>query len=271
MPKRTKWTVSIAVALAVIIGVWLWPSAQAKRSNDMGSASYTTPMAGDTRVSIAHPQRPQHPPRPGLDRPQPPPVPQTPPKSEEVRRTAYQRAVAAGDKQPGEHAFRATVDAFMTYNRAFAQAQATQEGISVEEVAELTQLGFLVLHSQRWPDVEDLLGRTLTSDERQKGEALMHEHNSGFQSAMRELVAEGASPDARWRLIHEAKANYLRDYFALLQMTPELFDQLLAGDLSREDAPAAMTLPDEVGENPDNPELVPQRPPLESILAMDPD
>lgn len=45
----------------------------------------------------------------------------------------------------------ATVDAFIAYNKAFAEAQAAEQGVTVAEVADYTFFGFLVMQSQQWP------------------------------------------------------------------------------------------------------------------------
>ena len=185
------------------------------------------------------------------------PMPELPPNAPEIGTNAYAEAVAAGSDRPGEKAFRATNDAFMEYNRSFAEAQAKQEGITVAEVSELTYFGFLVMRTQQWADVEDLIGRQVTPEELELGGQLMHEANREFQAAMRKLVADGAAESERWELIRATKERYLREYYALTGMTPALLDDLLAGDLGRTGAPIATPPPEEI---PPGPEYTPPAP-----------
>jgi len=193
--------------------------------------------------SLVRPQRPSAPPELGRDQPRPVLEPQVPEDTAERHYNAYAAAVAAGAKNPGELAFRATVDSFLDHNAAFAEAQAKDEGITVSEVHELTYFGFLVMQTQRWPDVEELLDRPLSEDERGQGEALMHNMNSEFKTQMRELVAHGAKESERWELIRDMQDRYFTRYYELTGMNGELLDQLLAGDISRSMAPAATPIP----------------------------
>lgn len=254
MNARWTWRLAaVAVVAAAVALFLLWPREPASGP----------PAVESVRSELLHPERPSSPPVPGRDRPRRAPAPQLPPRAAEIQAEAYAEAKEAGEARPGEKAFRATVDAFMAYNRAFAEAQAREEGITVEEVGELTYLGFMVLQTQRWTEVEEIIGRALTEDERALGAELMQTANSEFKAALRKLVAEGAPEEARWELIRETQERYKREYFALTGMTPEMLDDFLAGDLSRTGAPAATPLPVDIEPAPAPPrvETRPERTP----------
>ncbi|MEM9491049.1 MAG: hypothetical protein AAGC55_18010 [Myxococcota bacterium] len=242
MKPDKSWLVAIAVVGVVLFATYrLWP--------DEPEATTRAPAPKAAAKSpLLNPQRPATPPAPGQRLPRPP-EPQPPPLEPDFLANVYRDAIKAGDDRPGEAAFRANVDAFIEYNAKFAEAQARDEGITVDEVRELTFFGFMAMQTQRWPDVEDLIGRELSEDERMTGEELMHETNREFKQAMRALVADGASEDKRWQLIRTTQAEYRRAYFAITGMNDELLDALLAGDLSRDYAPAATDIPDEIAPN----------------------
>lgn len=249
MSTRWKWPVAaVALAGAAAAVVWLWPRDPASQAS-----------AQTKEPSLLQPQRPSTPPVPGRDRPQRVPMPELPPRASEIQAAAYAEAKAAGETRPGEKAFRATVDAFMKYNRAFAEEQAREEGITVDEVGELTYFGFMVMQTQRWTEVQELVGTELDEDTRAAGEALMHTANVEFKGAMRKLVAEGAPAEARWKLIRDTQERYLSEYYALTGMTPELLDDLLAGDITREGAPVVTPPPEDIEPAP-APPRVEQRP-----------
>lgn len=235
MNARSTWSLAaVAVVAAAVALFFFWPRDPA--SEQSASAS---------KGSVQQPQRPRTPPAPG-DRPTPVPMPEMPPNVREMQARIFTEAKAAGEERPGDKAFRATVDAFMEYNRHFAEAQAKDEGITVKEVGELTYFGFLVLQTQRWPDVEELAGHELSEDERALGEELMHTANHEFKAALGKLVDQEAPEAARWKLIRETQERYLREYYALTGMTPALLDDLLAGDLSRTGAPIATPPPEHI-------------------------
>jgi hypothetical protein len=235
------------IAVAAVAAYFLWfrgDSGPAQASNQA--------VDGDWR-----PARPDLPPEPGRDQPRRLREPQLPPNAGETHAAAYEQARSQGSARPGEAAFRATVDAFVEYNKSFAEAQARQEGLTVAEVRELTYFGLMAQETQRWSEVEDVLGRTLTEDERQAAEELMHTANSEFKARMRELVARNASEEDRWELIQATQERYQREYFALTGMTSELLDDLLAGDITRKGAPIATPPPAEM---PPGPEYTPPAP-----------
>jgi hypothetical protein len=235
MNARSTWSLAaVAVVAAAVALFFFWPRDRASEQS-----------AAASKGAVQQPQRPRTPPAPG-DRPSPVPMPEMPPQVSEMQARIYAAARSAGEERPGDKAFRATVDAFMEYNRHFAEAQAVEQGITVKEVAELTYFGFLVLQTQRWSEVEELAGHELSEDERALGEELMHTTNREFKAALRKLVDGKAPEEARWKLIRDAQERYLREYYALTGMNPTLLDDLLAGDLSRTGAPIATPPPEHI-------------------------
>ncbi|MFO0576439.1 MAG: hypothetical protein U1A78_20735 [Polyangia bacterium] len=233
MRRGAAW---ILLALAVLGGLLLW-------WRSVRPVPGTT-AAGQPLSPLLHPVRPATPPVEGRDVPQPAPEPKLPPDRAQIHSAAYAKAVAAGAERPGEAAFRATIDAFMRHNQAFADAQAAEEGISVAEVHELTYFGYLVLQTQQWPEIEALTGHPVGTEARERAEQLMHDVNAEFKAAMRKLVADKAPDEARWKLIRDVQERYKREYFALTGMNAELLDDLLAGDPSRPGAPSATPIPE---------------------------
>lgn len=245
MSTRTTWLLAaLAVAAAAVLALVMWPSASPSATRDEGAA-------------LLHPDRPRTPPVAGRDTPMRAPMPELPPNSAALSAAAYAKAVEDGDDKPGTRAFRATVDAFVEYNRSFAEAQAKEEGLTVAEVHELTYFGLMVMRTQQWSEIEDLIGRELSQDERDLGADLMSTANREFKDAMRKLVADEAPEDARWQLIRGTQERYLREYYAITGMTPALLDDLLAGDLTRVGAPIATPPPEDI---PPGPEYQPPQP-----------
>ena len=256
--KTTKSWIAVPVVAAILFATYkMWPDEPDARSG----------AQPEQTVSPRAPVRPRTPPVPGKDRPQRTPMPEAPPVDIAVLSKIYDNARAAGEPQPGEKAFRANVAAFMKYNRAFAEDQARTEGITIDEVAELTYMGLFVQRTQMWGDVEELLGHQLSSEQRSAGEALMHDMNTEFKSSMRKLVADGADIDERWALIRTTKERYRAQYYATTGMTPTLVDDLLAGDLSRKYAPSGTPPPEDIPDNPDysTPEPRPETDPGETM------
>lgn len=236
MNARSTWSLAaVAVVAAAAALFFLWPRDPASEQS-----------AAASRGSVQMPERPRTPPVPGRDEPRGVPMPEMPPDVREMQARIFTEAKAAGEERPGEKAFRATVDAFMEYNRHFAEAKAKEEGFTTKEVAELTYFGFLVMQTQRWSEVEELAGHEISEDERALGEELMHTSNREFTAAMRKLVAEKAPEEARWKLIRDTQERYLREYYALTGMTPALLDDLLAGDVSRTGAPIVTPPPEHI-------------------------
>ncbi len=123
MNARSTWSLAAVAVVAAAVALFsFWPRDRASERS-----------ASASQGSVQQPQRPRTPPAPG-DRPTPVPMPEMPPNVREMQARIFTEAKAAGEERPGDKAFRATVDAFMEYNRHFAEAQAKDEGITVKEV-----------------------------------------------------------------------------------------------------------------------------------------
>lgn len=249
-------TRSTLVALGVVVGLGLlllfgwrtvvpWPDEQ--------TATPSTSARTDTPSREAGPVRPRTPPVQGRDSPPPVDEPTLPPNADALRLDAYQEALAREEPRPGEQAFRAMVSAFMVHNRTLAEQQAAAEGLTVDEVEELTFLGLMAQESQRWTEVEQLLGGPLDPQRRTQAETMLHELDNDFEQSMRDLVAEGGSVEDRWALIRSFEKDYRDRYFELTDMNEDLLDDLLAGDASRKYAPGSTPPPDDVQPREDDP------------------
>jgi hypothetical protein len=150
------------------------------------------------------------------------------PPTHEVGAKAYAAAVAAGEKNPGEKALRADALTFFEFNGDLAEEKAAREGITTDELKELTFLGLVAMQLQRWDDVARVTKREITADERKRGDELIFGASKEFKVAIREQVARGASVEARWETIRKAQASFVERYRELLKISPEEYDQLLA-------------------------------------------
>jgi hypothetical protein len=169
------------------------------------------------------------------DLPPPPRVTETrmPPRLLEVKQDAYGEAVARRSDTPGHDAFRRMSRQFVRYNLEAAEEQAAAEGLTVAEVEELTYFGQVVQHTQRWGEVEAILGRAPTEEEMERASRLMHELDAQFTERMRAAVAAGAAEAERRPLIADLQQRYEREYLAITGMTPDQLDDLLVADLLR--------------------------------------
>jgi hypothetical protein len=219
-----------AVLFAALVMVAV--AASRLRSSDAEQEAEPAPAAAKVRPSQPPSRESRHPAR---DEPAPP-VP-----TEAMRRTMAEKARGAPD--PGMVAFRTFSDLYVDANLDFARRQAESEGITLAEVRELTGFGLLVLATQRVTDVEEVLGRPLSDEQRESLTALMTSANRDFKQQMRALVAAGASESERWRLIRDAQARYLDDFYAATGMNQQLLDDLLAGNMLLPGAPAATAPP----------------------------
>ncbi|MEM1415830.1 MAG: hypothetical protein AAGH15_13060 [Myxococcota bacterium] len=207
------------------------------------------------------PQRPAEAPVMGRDEPSSLPHPTAPLDMSVVRREAYAAARAEGDPRPGEAAFRAMVSAFMRHNRQLAEQQAEAEGLTMDEVEELTFLGLMAQQTQRWPEVEEVVGAPIDADTRIRAEQFLDELNQGFKEEMRGLVASGASERERGRLIRRTQDRYREVYFELTGMNPDHLDDLLAGDGSRAHPPGELPPEEVLAQQPEaQPQPEPERP-----------
>jgi hypothetical protein len=180
------------------------------------------------------------------------PTPVTPELDVTAASEAYARAVAAGSDAPGAAAFRATTDAYFEYNLELAKQQAAAEGLTLEQVKELTYFGLVVMRARQWGDVEDVLGHELTDDQRAAGDKLVEAAHLDYKETIRASVAAGDDPAARDALIQDTEGRFFAEYYEITGLAAGQFDDLLAGDVTgtKKYAPA--------GTNPDPSALPPQ-------------
>lgn len=229
------------------------------RSDGPATSAPSSPgPAASTPDAEPGPVRPRTPPVQGRDSPPLVDEPTLPPDADALRLAAYQEALAREEPRPGEQAFRAMVSAFMDHNRKLAEQQAAAEGLTVDQVEELTFLGLMAQESQRWPEVEQLLGGPLDPDKRTQAETMLQELDDDFEQSMRDLVAEGGAVEDRWALIRSFEKEYRDRYFELTGMDEDLLDDLLAGDASRKYAPGSTPPPEDMPPNEEEP------PPIEA-------
>jgi hypothetical protein len=148
--------------------------------------------------------------------------------SHEVGARVYAEAVAAGEKNPGEKAFRADAAAFLEFNGDLAEERAAKEGVTLDEMKELTYMGLLAMHIRRWDAVAHLAGHELSDEERTRGDELVFSASNAFKAAIRAHVAKGDPPEARWETIRQHQASFIEKFQALARISPEAFDRLLA-------------------------------------------
>ena len=234
------------------------------------------PRPSNTRpLSESLPVRPTSPPVRGRDYPNrvKKAEPEAPEKMSAARDQAYVEALSQKDPKPAETALRRAVAVFVDHNRQFADAQAQAEGLSLEEVEELTYFGFFAQHTQRWPEVEAILGHELDPDVRQHAEQLLDETNMAFKRSMRALVADGALAEERWDLIRKTQATYRLNYFALTGMNNGQLQELLAGDLTRRYPQSELPPPERAAqpntELPGPPPVRPQGAPQDTEIASE--
>lgn len=141
---------------------------------------------------------------------------------------AYTEAVAAGDKTPGEKAFRADADAFFAHNLDLAMDRALMEGLTMDEMKELNYLNLIAMHIRRWDEVSHLTGRELTAEQRTRGDQLVFTASNEFKAAIRAHVAKGDPPEVRWETIRKLEAAFIDKFKAHVGIGPEEYDRLLA-------------------------------------------
>jgi hypothetical protein len=143
---------------------------------------------------------------------------------------AYQSALVAGADRPGALAFRADSDLYCEYNRAQVEDQARKEGLTVDQVKELTFFGFVALRTTQANKLEEAMGRPMTDAEHQRLDKLLADENAGFAKAMRAAVDRGASEDDRWAMIRAAEDHYRLQFAELFAIDADHFDQMLVPD-----------------------------------------
>lgn len=226
-----KGTFIIASALAVGSVVW-WSDSEDE--DEVVPSAWSGPVPPSVDEGPIEPRRPLSPPVEGVDEPFSLPDPEAPAEMESVRAAALEQALAFGHPRPGEVAFRASVGAFMEHNRQFAEAQAQQEGLSLDEVEDLTAFGFEAQLGQRWSEVEEVLGEPVSEAAREAASTHLHATNRMFKDAMRGLVASGAPAAERQALIDRTRREYWAGYDQITGMNRETFDRLLMGDAGRD-------------------------------------
>lgn len=212
----------VAVALFIAISKAMEPEAPPPRSR----AAQPQPEPGGRPTQPPGPKRPGS---PGL------PHPVMPVLSPEVKAQIAEQV--RGQERPGTAAFRAISDRYVDENLELATRQAASEGLTMPEFRELTYFGLMVLATQRIEDVEAIIGRTLTADERAQLGQLMQGANTEFKDAMRALVARGGGEAERWALIRSTQARYQAELFKLTGLGDGTLDDLLAGNAALPGAP----------------------------------
>jgi hypothetical protein len=149
-------------------------------------------------------------------------------KSHEVGAKVYAEAVKAGEKNPGEKAFRADAKAFFEHNADLAEEKAAKEGITVDELGELTYMGLLAMHLRRWDAVEQVAQQELSPEVRKLGDELIASASDDLKAEIRGQVARGDSVDARWEAIRQHQSNFVQKYQAITKISPENYDLLLS-------------------------------------------
>lgn len=239
MSTRGKLLLALVVAVALGFGWWWSERASTPEPEATVEARPSAPEA-------VGPVRPREPPVPGRDAPPQVDEPAFPPDAKELRRAAYQEAVAEQAPRPGEKAFRAMVAAFMEHNQELAEAQAAAEGLELDEVEELTFFGLMAQETQRWPEVERVMGGPVDEQTRAQAATLLDEMNAEFKQSMRDLVKEDLPAEDRWALIRSVQEDYRERYFDITGMDEDMLDDLLAGDPSREGAPGTTPPPEDM-------------------------
>jgi hypothetical protein len=153
--------------------------------------------------------------------------PEAPP-THELGIKAYKQAVEAGEENPGEKGFRADAREFFNYNTKLAEEKAAREGITMEELEELTYMGTLAMHLRRWDAVEQMLGHGLPAETRELGDELIFKASDTMKASIRGQVASGVPVEERWKTIRAQQASFIEKYQALTKLSPEAFDTFLA-------------------------------------------
>lgn len=230
--RRTPVLIVAGLGAACAIAAVLW-----KLREPSASSVAPAPDEGQGGASAALPVRPKVEPGPVSARPARPPEPRPPQLTPQWRAELTEKV--AGLARPGEAAFTAYADRFVDDNLALAEEQARAEGLSVPEVRALTRMGLMVMTTQRMQEVEEILGRDLPPEKEEALGKLVQEVNGDFKTRMRGLVKNGAPESERWELISAADARYREGFFQTSGMTPDQFDDLLAGDLLLPGSPPA--------------------------------
>lgn len=146
---------------------------------------------------------------------------------------AHRTAVQDGHPTPGEAAFRANASAFVDTNRALAETKAAEEGITVDELRELTFLGLLAMRLRQWEAVERRLGRPVPPEVRAEVDALVFGASDAMKAEIRAQVARGATKEERADAIRLGEARFVAEYLALTGLDAAGYDALLGEDYAQ--------------------------------------
>jgi hypothetical protein len=151
--------------------------------------------------------------------------------------------IGFGNEHPGASALRAEGDWYCEYNRKAIDEQARREGLTTEEVKELTVLGFAALKTTQPAEVQKVLGRELSPEELNRLGAILSEENESFKKTMRLKVKGGASLEERWRTIQEFESQYVQLLYQTFGITGAQFDQMLTTNADPRIGAHAVPLP----------------------------
>jgi hypothetical protein len=150
------------------------------------------------------------------------------PRTHEIGAKVYAEAVQAGEKNPGQKAFRADAKAYFEHNAELAEEKAAREGITLDELEELTYMGLLAMHLRRWDEVAQVAGHELSAEDRRLGDELISSASNELKAKIREQVQKDASADDRWAAIQQMQASFVDKYQAITKISPQNYDLLLS-------------------------------------------
>jgi|GEM_PF-2652605 len=162
-----------------------------------------------------------------------------------VSQQAYASAVSSGQAMPGTAAMHADTDLYVDYNLELADEQARVEGLTFDEVRELTFFGAVGMRTTQPHVVEDVLGRELTSGEVERLNEILRQADEALTARLHEHV-EGASPlGTRWATIQAAEQEYIDQFRSAFGIDSDGFDRMLRPDPDLPDPePLDLILPD---------------------------
>lgn len=172
---------------------------------------------------------------------------------------AYRSALASGAANPGARAMRADSDLFVELNLEQARQQARKEGITVNEVRELTFFSLVAMRSTQPHVVERVLGRKLKPEELKQLAGLVDKTDADIKATIRAQVDQGESPEQRWAAIQTFEKDYQAQFAKLFGMNDQQFDQLLAPESpdAPETAPGVPLPSEAAGTAPSEPDPSP--------------
>lgn len=127
---------------------------------------------------------------------------------------------------PGERALRAEAEVFVRLNAAAAEEKAAREGITVDEIGELTYLGLLAMRIRQWDAVEQQLGYPLPPAIRTEADDLVFASSDVLEATIRTHVARGDPPAVRWASIRDSEDAFVEAYVALVGLDPAGLDAI---------------------------------------------